>query len=229
MKMGQDLPLNRFNGSYLWLLFSILGGAGGLFIWLFMPHNSELDSLWVMLFKIAVFVLICLGIAFFPNQFKYGYLLVSLPFFGFLGYILPRISYFGFFGGEILADEALTGELYTFLYLLLYPGIVLAVCFAYRMGGGSPGSTLKIALNGIVLIFSGFLDVLWPLVNPVELPAVIYAQHIKVVLGHFATYREAVIFTLLHIPILIAVNLLPLERWLDGLASREKKKRMQLT
>lgn len=229
MKMAQDMRRNRFISNYTWLLFLILGSAGGLFIWLFMPHNSELSSVWVMLFKIAVFVVICLGIAYFPNQFKYRYLLVSLPFLGFLGYILPRISYFGFFGGEILADDALTGELYTFLYLLLYPGIVLTVCLAYRMGGGSPGSTLKIALNGIVLVFSGFLDVLWPLVNPVEIPAVIYAQHIKVVLGHFATYQEAVIFTLFHIPVLIGINLLPLERWLAPLAPREDKKRIKLT
>ena len=227
-KMIKEMQFNPLTSKYACFFFTILGGTGGLFIWLFLPHNSELNSIWDMLFKIAVFIFICLGIAYFPNQFKYRYLLVCLPFFGFLGYILPRISYYGFFGGDILANDALTGELYTFLYLLLYPGIVLTVCFAYRMGGGGPGSTLKIALNGVVLIFSGFLDVLWPLVNPVEIPDIIYAQHIKVILGHFASYREAVVFTLFHIPILVGINLLPIERWLDSLIP-DRKPRVQLT
>lgn len=203
------------SANYAWVVFGALGGLGGLFIWLFLPHNSELETIWQMLFKIGVFLLICTSIALFPNNFRHRYLLVCLPFFGFLGYIMPRISYFGFFVRDILQDDALTGELYTFLYLLLYPGIILTVCLAYRMGGGSPGTTLKIALTGVILIFSGYLDILWPLVNPVPLPEIVRAQHIKVVLGHFATYREAVIFTICHIPLLIGVQFLPLDRWLS--------------
>jgi hypothetical protein len=214
------MQTRSLRGNQVWALFALLGGAGGLYIWLFLPHNSEIQTIWHMLFKIGVFLLICTGIALFPNRFRHRYLLVCLPLVGFLAYILPRISYFGFFVGDILSDERLTGELYTFLYLLLYPGIVLALCLAYRMGGGSPGTTLKIALTGVILIFSGFLDIMWPLVNPVALPETIQAQHIKVLLGRFATYQEAVIFTLLHIPLLIGANLLPLDRWLARLESR---------
>jgi hypothetical protein len=222
-KMIKNFQASTVAEQHLWLIFSLLGGMGGAVIWLFLPHNSDIDSIWLMLFKISVFLLICLGIAFFPNHFRHRYLLVCLPFLSFLGYVLPRISYLGFFGGEILTDEMMTGELYTFLYLLLYPGIILTVCLAYRMGGGSPGNTLKIALNGVILIFSGFLDILWPLVNPVEIPAVLPAQHIKIVLGHFATYEEAVWFALFHIPVLIAVNLLPLDRWLRYLEPGNKR------
>lgn len=214
---------NNWLTNYAWLVFGLLGGLGGLYIWLFLPHNSELETIWEMLFKIGVFIFICTGIALFPNTFRHRYLLVCVPFFGFLGYILPRISYYGFFVRDILQDNALTGELYTFLYLLLYPGIMLSVCLAYRMGGGSPGTTLKIALTGIILIFSGFLDIMWPLVNPVPLPEIVYAQHIKVVLGRFATYPEAVIFTICHLPLLIGAQLLPLDRWLSVFAPTTRR------
>lgn len=197
----------------------VLGALGAAVIWFVMPRNSELSSIWQLLFKIGVFTLISAAIAYFPNEFRGRALLACVPFVGFLAYILPRISYYGFFVGDILADEKLSGEFYTYLYLLLYPGIILSLCLAFRMGGGSIGDTLKISLIGQLLIFSGFLDIMWPLVNPVGLPETIYGQHIKVFFGRFVTYQEATYFCLAHIPLLLILIWLPLDRWLDRTSS----------
>lgn len=200
-----------------WWVPEALGLAGAALIWFLLPHDSGLANVGEMLFKIAVFLLICGGVAFAPRTRPGTWLLAIVPFFVFLGYVLPRISYFGFFVGDILADEKQTGELYTTIYLLLYPGIVFSIAMAYRLGGGTPGRTLKISTFGVLLIFSGFLDILWPIANGQPLPEHVPAEHIRVVLGHVATYQEAVWFTLAHIPLLVAVLAAPVDRWLDRL------------
>lgn len=210
-----DLRTQRPAGArHWWVVLALLGAAGAAVTWTALGRDSTLTSIWELVFKIAVFLVVAAAVATFPQGGRWHYLLACLPFVAFLGFVLPRISYFGFFGGEILDDPVMTGELYTYLYLLLYPGIVLSVCAAYRLGGGPAGSTLKIAITGVVLIFSGFLDILWPLVNPVPLPEQVPAEHIRVVLGHVASYREAVWFTVAHLPLLVAVQFLPLQRWL---------------
>ena len=109
--------------------------------------------------------LLCCAIAFFPRPSPRLHWLLYVPFLFFAGYLLPRISYFYFGDGE----RAQGDTFYTHLYLLLYPGIVLTVTAAYRLGGGSAGRCLKLAANGIVIVFSGLLDVMWWVVNPVAI------------------------------------------------------------
>lgn len=66
----------------------------------------------------------------------------------------------------------------------------------------------------MILIFSGFLDILWYVVNPVGIPeTIVYAHHIEIILGHYPSFGEAIVFALLHLPILAIVLLLPLDRW----------------
>jgi hypothetical protein len=205
----------RGGTRHLWLAFATIGLVGSWVVWVVMPHDWVMANVWEPLFKVAVFVCLCLATALAPNAFRYRYLVTVVPFLLFLGYILPRVSFFVFY--DVPAESQLAREGYTVLYLLLYPGIVLSVALAYRMGGGSSGGVLKVCLSGVVLIFSGFLDVMWPLANGKPLPDVIQAHHIKIIIGHFPSYSEAVLFCLAHIPVLVAVNLLPLDRWLSRL------------
>jgi prepilin signal peptidase PulO-like enzyme (type II secretory pathway) len=96
----------------------------------------------------------------------------NIPILGFLGYIFPRADFYGFVGIPEGFPNAY-GEFYIALYLMMYPGLLLTVMFAYRLGGGTPGACLKIVWSGVILIFSGFLDVLYYIVNPVGLPETI--------------------------------------------------------
>jgi len=209
---------SRILEGYLWLIFLGLGILGFLYVWLFMPHKSEIEHSWQMWIKILFFMIISLSIAFFPNKFKTGYILVILPFLIFAGYLVPRISYFGFSGAVISNGYASSGEFYTILYLLLYPAIVLTTCLAYRIGGGTPGNTLKISLCGMLILFSGFLDILWYLINPVAIPTTIkYAHHIRVILGHYPTYKESIIFAICHLPIMVGILILPFDKWFEML------------
>lgn len=198
---------------HLWWITLLAGAAGAAFVWLAMPHGREIDTLWEPAGKLLAFACLCCAIAFFPWASPRLHWLVYLPFLGLTGYLLPRISWFYYGdGGRVHGDE-----FYTHLYLLLYPGIVLTVAAAHRLGGGSPGSCLKIAVNGAVIVFSGLLDLMWFLVNPVEPPEVIDAPHITVLTGGPISYPATVLFALAHVPVVLGVALLPLDRWIGRL------------
>jgi len=73
-------------------------------------------------------------------------------------------------------------------------------------------------VSGIILIFSGFLDLFWFLVNPTGIPQTLeHAHHIEMILGHYASYTEGVVFALAHLPVLVLVLLLPLDRLIHRL------------
>jgi hypothetical protein len=206
-------PVRSWAATHLWWVALAAGTLGFAFVWLATPHGREIGALWELGVKLAAFAFLCCAIAFFPWTSPRLHWLLCIPFVFFTAYVIPRISYF-YYGdvGRTAGDS-----FYTHLYLLLYPGLVLTVAAAYRIGGGSPGRCLKIATSGIVIVFSGLLDIMWQLVNPVEIPAVIDAPHINVITGGPITFAAAVWFTLAHVPIVVGINLLPLDRWITRL------------
>ncbi|OPX43308.1 hypothetical protein CLHUN_28560 [Ruminiclostridium hungatei] len=207
--------------KYFWLICLTIGVGGFLITWFCLPHQGAIEKIWWLVFKLAIYGFIILSIAFFPNKQKYGFLLVILPFFVFLGYIIPRISYFGFSGIVPVKYDEVGGEFYTLLYLLLYPMINFTTAFAYRMGGGKPGHVIKISVTGVLIIFSGFLDLMWYVINSSELPDVLqYSHHIIIFFGRIPTYTEGIIFALCHIPFIIAVLLLPLDKWIEKISNK---------
>jgi len=206
--------------KHFWLFLLLCGIAGFVTTWLLFPHQKQIDSIWQLLFKLITYGFIIGSIAFFPNKLKYGHLLITIPFFIFLGYLIPRISYFGFRGAAV-GDVKKSGEFYTILYLLTFPMINFTTSFAYRIGGGTPGKCIKISVSGVIIIFSGFLDIFWFLVNPVRIPdKLLEAYHITIFFGRSATYKEGIIFAICHIPLLIIVWLLPLDKWFENINER---------
>ncbi|MGI5267955.1 hypothetical protein ACQEUU_02250 [Nonomuraea sp. CA-218870] len=199
--------------AHLWWISLVAGVLGFAFVWLVTPHGREIGSAWELGAKLVAFAFLCGAIAFFPWVTQRLHWLLCVPFVFFTAYVIPRISYFYY--GDV--ERAQGDSFYTHLYLLLYPGLVLTVAAAYRIGGGSPGRCLKIAISGIVIVFSGLLDIMWQLVNPVEIPAVIDAPHINVITGGPISFAAAVVFTLAHVPIVVGINLLPLDRWIARL------------
>lgn len=195
---------------HLWWTALVLGTAGAVFVWLGTSHGREIHQAWELTVKLLVFACLCGAIAFFPWTSRHLHWLLYIPFVFFTGYAIPRISYFYY--GDV---ERIQGDLfYTHLYLLLYPGIVLTVAAAYRLGGGPPGRCLKIMAIGVVIVFSGFLDVMWYLVNPVARPEVIDAPHINLITGGPISFGATILFALAHVPLAVVIHLLPLDRWI---------------
>jgi hypothetical protein len=205
---------------HFWWILLLSGCLGFLHIWFFFPHESSINGIVHIVYKIFIYIIICLGISCFPKKQSKSYILVILIFFVFLGFILPRLGYFGFYAIP-QKGEAAWGEYYTLLFLILYPAIVLTASLSYRIGGGKAGKTFKIALGSQIILFSGYLDLMWHIINEVDYPEIFYnAHHIKVFIGHFPNLTEVIIFALCHIPLLVGIILLPLDRWIDSFKKR---------
>lgn len=187
---------------------AILGFA---YVWFFLPHQSQIDEWWWLVVKFVVFFFAVLGLSFFPNKLKGSYLLCCLPFLAFLCIIIPKASFYGIFG---TLNTPAQGEMYTNLYLLCYPLIIMSVAFAHRIAGGTPGHSIKICAIGITLIFSGILDLCFNTVNGRDLASTLdYAYHIIVIFGRPLTWTQGLIFCLCHIPLYILFIWLPLDKW----------------
>lgn len=199
--------------AHLWWIALVVGAAGAAFVWLATPHGREIDAVWELGVKLFAFACLCCAIALFPWSSPRLHWLLYVPFVFFTGYVIPRISWFYYGDGDRLQGDSF----YTHLYLLLYPGIVLTVAAAHRLGGGSPGSCLKIAINGVLIVFSGFLDLMWFTINPVEIPEVIDAPHINVFTGGPISFGATIWFALAHVPFIVGIALLPLDRWIGRL------------
>jgi hypothetical protein len=201
----------------VWLTGLVAGLAGTVLVWVTLPHGRDIGSGWEYVARLAVFFCIIVAVALFPFRRPGAYVLLLLAFLVFAGYLFPRISWF-YYGDTARAQADL---FYTHLYQLAYPALILTVTAAYRLGGGSAGRCLKIAWTGVLIIFSGFLDIMWQVVNPVPIPPTIDAPHIAVFFGGPVSFATAVVFALAHVPIVVALNLLPLDRWIDRLLGPE--------
>jgi hypothetical protein len=205
--------IGAFVDRYLWIF--LFAGAGLVFgfVWQFLPHVREGVTLPEFLLKVSAFVLAILGVAVFPKRFPLSYLLLSVPSLVFLGFIIPRMMYLFLLGPQM------EPEYYTYLWSLNYPGILLSIALAHRIGGGSSGAVVKLGLNGLILVFSGYLELMWFQVNPwsyYDMPSI---PHVEVILGFKPTYTQLFVFALCHIPLLLAVNLVPMDRWVERVRS----------
>lgn len=195
-----------------WLVCVIAAIAGFALVWFGLPHTNDPIG-WIFLAKLAVFIVVTGVVGLFPWHGGRAWLLALVPFLVFAGYLFPRISYFYY----VDAERSQADTFYTTMYFLLYPAVILSSAFSYRLAGGSPGRTLKVAWTGIALLFSGFLDVMWQLVNPVEIPATLSPTHIVVIVGRPVTFPEVIWFTVANIPVLVLILVAPIDRWLERL------------
>jgi hypothetical protein len=219
----------RSASDYLWLLLLAGGALSLLATQRWIPRTPEVRSILPYASLIVIFLVICAGIALFPNRFKGRHLLIVLLLFGFLSTVFPRMGYTVFHEVPV-RGTGIFPDFYALLFTFLYPAIALSLSLAYRLGGGSSRNTFQIAVSSQIILFSGYLDLVWHLVNRVPYPDIMYnAHHIRVVIGHFPTPREALIFALAHIPLLIALLLFPFDRMgsllsrLTGKGAREER------
>lgn len=189
----------------------MLSLAGFAVVWWVLPHTND-ANLGHFLMKLATFLCVSVAIAFFPLTGSRWWWLLLGPMLLFAGYLFPRISWF-YYGDEARAQP---DNFYLHLYLLLYPAVIGTAGLAWRLARGSSGVTLKVIWTGVLILFSGFLDLAWQLVNPVvKIPDTLSPTHIVVLIGRPVTFTEIIWFTVAHVPLLILLLWAPLDRWLD--------------
>ncbi|HUN37100.1 MAG TPA: hypothetical protein VMU95_34310 [Trebonia sp.] len=197
---------------YAWIILGILAIIGFALTWKFFPHARENQTLGQFIAKSVVFIVAIGSVSLLPRLNKAGFLVVSATFLIFLGFVIPKMTYYFLQGPQTLP------QYYTYLWSLSYPGIILSLCLAWRQAGGSAGRSIKIGLIGLVLVFSGYLDWMWFRANPnMNYYDEKTIPHVQVIIGHFPTYLGLFIYMICYIPIIVAIGIAPLDRWLDGL------------
>jgi hypothetical protein len=213
-----------------WIFPFLLALAFAAYVYLGLPHEREIRSLWTLLFKLIPFFLASFGIAWFPQKAfpLLKAVLVFATLLPFLGFLVPRLLHLTIAGyemgysmdpsSEIAPLLETFGEFYTMMAILV-PYVILMIAFAYRCGGGSSANSLKVAWTGLLLMLSGYEDVMFWLVNgrgPFPEVAT-WASHVTIFLGRPATRPEFYAFIGVHVVLIAVVFALPLDRMGGGL------------
>lgn len=176
-----------------------------------MPHERDLTSLWVLLFKLTPFVAAAIAIAWldewWAQRLRLALILPPLCFLAFFTFFVPRI----FYSAGIAQDF---NQLY-YTVLMLVPFVILALVLSVRLGGGSRATVLRLAAAMILLQLSGIEDLAFLTVNDLSGtdyadPQVwFWADHMAVRLGHYPTTSEAYAFIAGHVALAVLVLALP--------------------
>ena len=219
------MSISEFIKKNIWIIAMAIGFVGFLLVFYFIPRRSQIDASWQMYCKILLFTIIVIGIAFFPNTHEKRQLILLVPIIIIIGFILPRISFFANVGIPAHYDGKLPNaydEFYTYMYLVLFPFVISFCCLSYRLGGGLPGEVIKIGMSAVIILFSGTLDIMYFTINPVVIPEkMIYANHIKAILGYYPTFGETMVFFSFHLPLLVILWLLPLNKWIKNVFGKQ--------
>jgi hypothetical protein len=135
-----------------------------------------------------------------------GALLIPASFLVFFAYFVPKIFF-----------VAAQGQSIYYYVLTLTPFVILALVFAYRLGGGTPAMVRRLSYGMLLLMLSGIEDLAFLTVNhhtdPQWTPIPerwTWSSHMIVVLGgHVPTKYQAFAFIAVHLVLAALVLLLP--------------------
>jgi hypothetical protein len=212
---------------HLWLPLGILTLFSGGYVYFFAPHQRLIAGLTVLLFKLLPFFMGSLTIAALPDRIPGPrYLWSVLPVLALLGFIIPRLFYFAMQGFEASPSDsenllALFDEFYTVVAILV-PFIFLWVSLTFRLGGGSPSGSLKLSLACLLVMLSGYEDVMLFLTTPMgPLPeTATWAHHVTVFLGHPPSRAELFGFMAIHFVLAVLVLTVPWGKSVTSLRQR---------
>ena len=218
-------PPNGWLARWLWLAPAAAGAAVTALIMLLLPPDRTLHGFGDFALKVSPLFLAVMTIALFPRGGSWSLGLVLLGFLFYLGYVDSAfVIQVGHLLDAALADQA--KEQFNAFYrfaIFVNAYTVLSAVFAYRLGGASTARVLKLGGAGILLLISGLNDLTmwamypWP---DGQRPTVFsWASHVSIFLSHAPTLPEMLLFMALHLLLVAALLALPLQRWLDRLAS----------
>ncbi|MET4659272.1 hypothetical protein ACI2LV_23375 [Streptomyces fungicidicus] len=208
--------------------FLVLAALAAVFagiVWFAMPHDREVKSLGILLFKLVPFVLATEAIAQLDPVWSQRirlHLVVPVCFLVYFCYFVPKI----FFVAENHP------ELYYYI-LTLTPFVILSLVLAFRIGGGAAHLVRRLSYAMILLMLSGLEDLAFLTVNDHTDPAWqtipevwTWASHITVFLGHPASKYEAYAFITVHVLLALFLLFAP-TRWFAPLARAVRRTPVQ--
>jgi hypothetical protein len=202
-------PLRRSAAS---LAFAVLALGMASVVWFALPHDRQVDSAGLLLFKLTPFAAATAAIALADPQLlrRWKLHLVAIPggFLVFFCFFVPRLFFYSGSDGDF--------ERLYYTMLTAVPFMILMLTLAYRLGGGSGGTSARLAVAMLLLMLSGLEDLAFLVVNPhtdprwTPIPEVwTWASHMEVFLGHPPTNEEAYAFIAVHVVLALLVLFLP--------------------
>ncbi|MGY0236299.1 hypothetical protein [Longispora urticae] len=206
--------MNRLRGWW-WVLPAFGAGVLAAVIMVVLPADRSIDSVWEVLFKTSPLVLAVLAVAGFPQRRGLGLGLVFALFVVYMGvmdtfYITRIDDYAAASGAESAFPPLYQAQLFVASFT------VLAVLFAYRLGGAGTVRVARAGLAAVLVMISGLNDLTfwatyhWPDGRPTHLK---WASHITVFYGHQPSVVEAAVFLAVHLALAAAVLTVPLRRF----------------
>ena len=200
------------NRTRLSLLFGLASLTLAAIIWFVLPHDREVENAGLLLFKLTPFACAVATIALADDAAlrRWRIHLVALPgvFLVFFCFFVPRVFFYSGTDGDF-------PRMYYHM-LTAVPLVILGLALAYRLGGGAPGTTARLAFAMLLLMLSGLEDLAFLVVNPhtsprwTPIPEVwTWASHIEVFIGHPPTKYEAYAFIAVHVVLALLVLFLP--------------------
>ncbi|MEE8600101.1 hypothetical protein [Euzebya tangerina] len=214
-----DTTADLLRSNAVALVSTVLAVALAAVVLFVLPQEREVRSLGIFIFKLLPFVFAATAIATVDraviDRFAVKALLLVAAYLGFFLYLVPKIT----FNRESFED------LYAIL-LITAPYVILTLVLAYRLGGGPPGKTFRLAIALLLLMISGLEDLAYFTVNddpswPDPFPETWdWVSHITVRIGRAPTREDIIVVASLHVVAALAVLFLPFDRMWRALRRR---------
>jgi hypothetical protein len=203
--------------AWLWLLPAALAVGLTLLIMLVMPPERTLHGFGDFLLKVSPLMLAVVTIAMFPNRGPLG----VAPL------VLGVLFYFGFIDSAFFiqvdqlvqaaqsdAGPAQFAAYYRFS-IFVNAFVVMLGVFAFRMGGASTSSVLRLGSAGILILLSGLNDLtmwaMYPWRAGMRPETFDWASHVSIFLGgRSPTLIDMLVFLAIHLTLVVATLRLPL-------------------
>lgn len=205
-----------------WTLPAALGAVVAGLMLLVLPPDRTLDNVGEVFLRLSPVLLAVVAVAGFPRHPGFGMVALGVLVVVYMGGVdtqnVLHVDEYAATGGS---EEAFPA--YYRFAIFLNAFTVLAVLFAYRLGGAGTARVLKVGVAAVLVVVSGLNDLSFWYLNdwrdgrPRTLS---WASHIAVFVGGPPTALTAALFCLVHLALAGVVLALPVQRWLDALALR---------
>lgn len=197
------------------MMIALVTGVIAIFI---LPSERHIDTLFNFLFKLLPFIFGAITISLIKKDYcvalkekKLAHVMLVLAFLVYFCFFVPRIFFNLVEYG--MGDDIGFVETYHIVYyyrLMEVPYIILAITFAFKLGGASISNTLRAAFSLLAVMLSGIEDLAYFVANSAPVPDVWdWASHMRVRLGFFPTRNQAYVFIVVHLLIAALIAFAP--------------------
>jgi hypothetical protein len=183
-----------------WLGAAVAGGTLTLLIMVVLPPDRTIDNPAEFLLRIAPVVFAVLAIGGFPQHPGLGLGLLGGLVVGYMG-VVDTLYVLRVLALADAADQEAAFPAFYQMAIFVNAFTILAVLFAYRLGGAASGRVLRLGFAATLVLVSGLNDITfyylydWPQGRPARFT---WASHITVFTGSPASPAVAIGFCAVH-------------------------------